>query len=305
MKHTIGSRMLTLFLAVLMLACTALSAQADGASSQPAAESKTVAKLLEILDFKFFIREDGIGKGSAPVYTAPSEDSIRLSDGKACCSVEDEISVAGFVNDWLMVRYEIGKKGDKDRKVRVGYIPPKYSKRYTPKVKKIEFDSISVKLAEAAEITDNPRHNSTPYGTLPKGTKITILAKYTYSGNWWYVETKLDGKLTRGFINRSTAAIKVDGTVYRGNEALGFPVTSPMKTEKIGTVTAKGSEDDALIVRKSAGTENNMVARVYGGDSFPCYGTETLKNGNTWYYIWVDGVWGWIAGGIAKFAAGK
>ena len=61
MKHTIRSRMLTLFLAAMMLVCTALSAQADSASSQPAAKSKTVAKLLEILDFKFFIREDGIG----------------------------------------------------------------------------------------------------------------------------------------------------------------------------------------------------------------------------------------------------
>ena len=301
MKHTFRSRMLTLFLAVLMLVCTTLSAQADGASSQPAAESETVARLLEILDFKFFIREDGIGKGSAPVYTAPSEKSIRLSDGKASCSVEAEISVAGYVNDWLMVRYELGKKADKDRKVRVGYIPPKYSRGYAAKVKKIDFDSIPAKLAEATEITDNPRHNSTPFGTLPKGTAVTILAKYTYSGNWWYVETKLDGKLTRGFINRSTAAIEVDGTVYRGNEALGIPAKSPEGTGKIGTVTAKGAEDDAFIVRKRAGTENNMVARVYGGETFPCYGTETMKNGKLWYYIWVDGVWGWIAGGISTF----
>ena len=59
MKHVFWSRMLTLFLAVLMLVCTTLSAQADGASSQPAAESETVARLLEILDFKFFIRKYG------------------------------------------------------------------------------------------------------------------------------------------------------------------------------------------------------------------------------------------------------
>ena len=27
-----------------------------------------------------------------------------------------------------------------------------------------------------------------------------------------------------------------------------------------------------------------------------------LKNGKLWYYIWVDGVGGWIAGGISTFA---
>ena len=84
-----------------------------------------------------------------------------------------------------------------DKKVRVGYIPPRQSKALIANISKITFDAVPVQLDEAIDITDNPRDNSTPYGTLPAGTEVTVLAKYTYTGNWWYVETTLNGKLTR------------------------------------------------------------------------------------------------------------
>ena len=295
-------RKMTALMAALALIICCAGALAETGSSAPAATSETVAKLLNILDFKFFVREDGIGKGSAPVYTAPDENSLRLADGKASCSLESEIAVAGHADSWLMVRYEIGKKDEKDKKVRVGYIPPKYAKASKSKTGNISFDAISSALAEDTEITDNPRHNSTPFGTLPAGTEITILAKYTYSGNWWYVETELDGIKTRGFIDRSKAGIIIDGVTYHGNEELGVPVASPENTDRIGTVTVSGTEEDAVIVRKDAGTDSAMVARVYGKESYPCYGSRTLKNEKVWYYIWVDGVWGWVSGGLSTLA---
>ena len=296
-----GRRMASLMIALILAICCA-GALAQGGSSSPAAASETVAELLNILDFKFFVREDGIGKGSVPVYTAPDESSLRLADGKASCSLESEIAVAGHVDSWLMVRYEIGKKCEKDKKARVGYIPPKYARATKSETGKITFDAIPVTLAEDTEITDNPRHNSTPLGTLPAGAEMTILAKYTYTGNWWYVEAELDGTRTRGFIDRSKAGLVIDGVTYHGNEELGVPVTSPENTAQVGTVTITGNEEDAVIVRKSAGTDQTMVARVYGGEVFPCYGSETLKNGKVWYYVWVDGVWGWVAGGMLVFA---
>ena len=98
-----GRRTASLMIALLLAICCT-GALAEGSSSAPAAASETVAKLLNILDFKFFVREDGIGKGSAPVYTAPDENSLRLADGKASCSLESEIAVAGHVDGWLMVR---------------------------------------------------------------------------------------------------------------------------------------------------------------------------------------------------------
>ena len=295
-----GRKMASLMIALILAICFA-GALAEGYSSAPAAASETVANLLNVLDFKFFVREKGIGKGSAPVYTAPDESSLRLADGKASCSLESEIAVAGHVDNWLMVRYEIGKKNEKDKKVRIGYIPPKYAKASKSNTGDIIFDAIPATLAEDTEITDNTRHNSTPFGTLPAGTEITILAKYTYSGNWWYVETELDGTRTRGFIDRSKAGIIIDGVTYHGNEELGVPVTSPENSTQIGTVTIKGNEEDAVIVRKNAGTDNTMVARVYGKDSYPCYDYQILKNEKIWYYIWVDGVWGWVSGGLSTF----
>ena len=297
------SKRLAAVLLVLGLVISCTGVFAEGGSSIPAASSETVAKLLEVIDFKFFVKEDGIGKGSAPVYTAPSEDSIRLADGKAGCNVESEIAVAGHVNGWLLVRYEIGNKNTKDRQVRVGYIPPKYSKGYKSGRGDIVFDSIPVKLAEDTEITDNPRHNSTWFGTLKEGTDITILGKYTYTGNWWYIETTLDGKLTRGFINRNATAILVDGIKYHNNEELGFPAVSPANTQKVGMITVRGTKDDAMIVRQKASKDSKMVARVFGGESYPCYGTEEPRKGHSWHYIWVDGVWGWIAAGNATLAA--
>ena len=302
MKH-LNIRLAAMIIA-LALVFTCMSAFAEGDSS-PAERSQTVAELLKILDFKFFVKEEGIGNGSAPVYTAPSEDSIRLADGKASCSVETEIAVAGHVNGWLMVRYDIGKKNEKDREARVGYIPPNYSKKYLTGRGKIEFDAVAVKLASDAEITDNPRHNHKAYGTLSTGTDITILAKYTYTGNWWYIETMLDGKLTRGFIDRGEAELLIDGEVYHGNEELGYPVLSPRNTKQIGMVTVNGNEETAMKVREKAGTDSNMVARVYGQESFPCYDTETLSNGKQWYYIWVDGVWGWFSAGASTLTEGN
>ena len=280
---------------VMMTSCGSVLAE-EGASSCPAAESETVAALLKVPDFKFFVRENGIGQGSCPVYTAPSEDSIRLADGKAACNVETEISVGGYVDGWLMIRCEI-----KDRKARVGYIPPKYCKALKANISKRAFDNIPVKLAEGIDITDNPRSNSTPFGTLPKGTEITILGKYTYTGNWWYVETKLNDRLTRGFIDRDWAALKIDGKVYNGYEELGFPAVSPMDTIKTGMITVNGNSDEAMIVRKRANPESNMVARIYGGESYPCYAETIGCTDKTWYYIWVDGVWGWFSSGHSQY----
>ena len=295
-------RKVTAQILALMLAGLCAAALADDPSAYPAAKSETVAKLLQVPDFKFFVREEGIGPGSAPVYTAPSADSLRLADGKAACSLEAEIAVAGHIEGgWLLVRYDIGGKDEEDKRARVGYI--RNSREYESNVGRLTFDSIPAELAEDTEISDNPRHNSTPFGTLPAGTAVTILGKYTYTGNWWYVEAGLEGKTVRGFIDRNTAAIRVDGEVYRGNEALGIPAESPKGTVKTGTVTMNGSDEDALIVRKEGNATTNMVARVYGGEKFPVYAQANGAKDRIWYYIWVDGVWGWVSSGISTSTA--
>lgn len=301
MKHF---RRLAAAVLVLVLAVTCAAALADDPSSYPAAKSETVAALLEAPGFVFHTREDGISSGNCPVYTAPSEDSLRLADGKARCNLGAELAVSGYTQDgWLMVKYEIKVDDKKDRQVRVGYVPPAYLKGAKASISELKFVAIPVTLAEEIEITDNPRETSTPYGTLPAGTEITILAKYTYTRNWWYVETTLDGAVTRGFIDRGSAALQVDGTVYRGNGELGLPVESPEHTAKTGTVTIEGTGEDAWFVRKEETSKSHMVARVWGGDTYPCYGVKTGEYDRDWYYIWVDGVWGWTSSAHSSFAA--
>lgn len=298
------SRRITAAVLTLALIFLCGGTLAESGSSCPAAESETVAQLLQVPDFKFTDKEDGIGTGSAPVYTAPSKDSIRLNDGKASCNVHRKIGVLGYADGWLMVRYDIGKKDEKDPQARVGYIPPEYSQRYQAGKQNISFSAIPARLAGETEITDNPRDNSSPYGALADGTDITVLGKYTYTGNWWYIETTLNGQLTRGFINRAEAALLIDGKVYTGNSELGYPVSSPDGAGRTGMVTVTGAANDAMIVRRSAGIEHAMVARVHGEDRYPCYGSET-HGSRVWYYIWVDGVWGWISGGLSTFTEGE
>ena len=40
-----------------------------------------------------------------------------------------------------------------------------------------------------------------------------------------------------------------------------------------------------------------LLHGLFGGDVFPCYGSKTGSRDRVWYYIWVDGVWGWFSSG--------
>ena len=42
------------------------------------------------------------------------------------------------------------------------------------------------------------------------------------------------------------------------------------------------------------------VARVFKNDTFPCYGSAKGSTKKDWYYIWVDGVWGWIHSSLVR-----
>lgn len=258
----------------------------------------TVTRLINMKDFKFFHKEDGIGGNVRwPVYTAPSEDSLRLADGKAWCNPSGELSVGGYAeNGWLLVRYKTPEEYS-----RVGYVPSRYLNGIKTGVGGLDFTRITVKAAEEIYITDDLYEKQPAFGKLEAGDSFDILAKYTYYGNWWYIETTVDGKTARGFINRGTAAIEVDGRVYHGNAELGIPEKSPMNTAKSGTVTV--TNPDVTIVHSEPDPDKKMVARVFQGDTFPCYGIATGSTKKEWYYIWIDGVWGWISSGRSEYAA--
>ena len=299
-----GRRTASLMIALLLAICCT-GALAEGSSSAPAAASETVAKLLNILDFKFFVREDGIGKGSAPVYTAPDENSLRLADSKASCNLESEIAVAGHVDHWLMVRYEIGKKNEKDKKVRVGYIPPKYVKGFKSPMPTPQFDYIPVTADDIVYVSDNPLLNSSYFATLEPGETFYILGKYTYIGDWWYIECTVDNQLARGFINRETSSFILGDQTINKDTYVPEAVLSPLGTEKIGTLTVGYGTDGAhKTVRQDADPESKQLALVSPGEKYPCYAEKKGTNGKPWYYIWIEkeSVWGWISSGVSTLA---
>ena len=67
--------------------------------------------------------------------------------------------------------------------------------------------------------TDNPVNEGETVAELAAGDSFEILAKYTYHGNWWYIECTVDGKTARGFIDREKSSF------CSGGEAGQTPVT--------------------------------------------------------------------------------
>ena len=248
--------------------------------------------LFYVIDFKFHHYEKGIGYGSLPVYTAPSLDAVRAANGKATVDTNADMYIGGFdESGWLMVRYETNNKG-----IRVGYVEPGKVKGFKTDIDTLKFSRIPQVAQTRIDVTDDPLMISAPFAELEAGETYYILGKYTYYGNWWYIECTLDGKVARGFINRNTTPVDKGDGVY--TTELGVPHRSPQGDNQIGTVTVLG---DAKMVRKNAGVEYEMMARVGNNEKYAAYATKTGTNGKPWYYIYVDGVWGWIAESNVRF----
>ncbi|MBR3741249.1 MAG: hypothetical protein IKN04_12480 [Clostridia bacterium] len=271
---------LLLCIVLMILALPALAATGTGNTS-----------LYNVIDFKFHHYERGIGYGNCPVYTAPSTRAYRCANGKASVDTNSDMWVGGFESGsgWLMVRYETSNGG-----VRVGYIPPDYIRGFKTDIDPLKFSYIEQTATSSILITDNPLNANSSFATLSRGETYYILGKYTYYGNWWYIECYVDGQIARGFINRDTTAVDNGSGTYSTN--LGEPALSPYGGRKIGEVLVRG---DASMVRQNAGSEYNMVARVSYPERYPCYDEKTGTNGRRWFYIYVDGVWGWISEGVA------
>ena len=248
--------------------------------------------LYNVIDFKFHHYKNGIGYGNCPVYTAPSLDAYRCSNGKASVSTNSDMWVGGFEvgSGWLLVRYETSNGG-----VRVGYIPPSYIQGFKTSIDRLKFSYIAQTAASSIIVTDNPLNANTSFAMLSPGQQYHILGKYTYYGNWWYIEFYVNGQIARGFINRDTTAVNNGSGTYSTD--IGSPSSSPYGGRKIGEVRISG---DARLVRQNAGTEYPMVARVSYPGQYPCYDEKIGTNGARWFYIYVDGVWGWIAEGAAS-----
>ncbi len=285
-------RLLALFLAAAIALSLVPSALAAKSTESGSVTDEGDSELFYVIDFKFFHYEKGIGYGSLPVYSAPSLDAYRCANGKATIDTNAEMFVGGFdKTGWLMVRYETNNGA-----VRVGYVEPSTVRGFKTENDTLAFSYIPQVAQGRIELTDDPMMISAPFAVLDPGEPYYILGKYTYYGNWWYIECTVDGKAARGFINRSITPVDKGDGIYTTD--LGVPPKSPLGTNRIGTVTVQG---DAKMVRQNAGSDYEMVARVGNYEQYAAYATKTGSNSRPWYYIYVDGVWGWIADVNVRF----
>ena len=277
-------------LAVSMPYC-ALAATSTNNNSNGAYYGSSTS-LYNVVDFKFHHQPYGIGYGNCPVYTAPSKSAFRCANGKASVDTNADMWIGGLESGgWLLVRYETSNGG-----VRVGYIPPDNIKGFKTSIDNPKFSYIAQTATSYISVTDNPLNANSSFAMLYPGETYYILGKYTYYGNWWYIECGVDGQIARGFINRDTTAVNNGSGSYSTD--IGEPSLSPYGGRKIGTIQVQGS---ARIVRQNAGQGYNMVARVAYPEKYPAYDSKIGTNGKTWYYIYVDGVWGWISDGVCNF----
>ena len=248
--------------------------------------------LYNVKDFKFHHYKYGIGCGACPVYTAPSKDAYRV--GRATCGTDDDMYVAGKdAAGWLLVRYETGNGG-----VRVGYIPPEYVRGFkfthTNYVQYINESRIPCVADDDIPISDNPMSTHSSFGTIYRGETYYIMATYTYHGNWWYVETYINGQPARGFIDRN----RVNPNPYSASQPVEqpqVPEVSPLNTRLLGFLTITA---DPTIVRRNADPGTDMVGRVHGYETYPYYEYKKGSTGSLWYYIYVfdQNCWGWVSG---------
>ena len=252
------------------------------------------SSLYNVIDFKFHHYQYGIGYGNCPVYTAPSTSAYRAANGKASVDTNHDMWVGGFEtgSGWLLVRYETNNGG-----VRVGYIPPNYINGFKTSIDRLKFSHIQQTATSYIDITDNPLNYNTSFGTLSPGDTYYILGKYTYYGNWWYIECRVNGQIARGFIDRDSTAVDNGSGNYSSD--IGVPDRGPQGQHKIGMVRVQG---DARIVRRNHDQNSDMVARVNYPEEYPCYDDQRGANGRRWFLIWVDGVWGWISEGVSALS---
>ena len=266
-------------------------------------------QLRKVPEFKFWHHENGIGYGVCSVYTAPSKDAFRTANGKACVATDYEMYDGGFVDGWLMVRYDTNNGG-----TNVGYIPPWEIRGFKSNWGTREFAYVPVTAAQTIRVTNNPLMPGSAFATLDAGECFHILAKYNYHYDWWYIECMVDGQVARGFIDRESSGFYLGDASYgtiSGNTDqgtvittanLGNPEVSPLGTEQIGYVVVQyGTTGTRKTVRERPDPDSPEVAYVEPESRYACYAIRKGTTGKDWYYIWIEEAsrWGWISSGNA------
>ena len=138
------------------------------------------------------------GAATVPVYSAPSEGSVRFAKGKASVNLREPAKLYGLTRDgnWALIEYAVS-----DRTSRFGYVkrsdlPSSVAWTFT-----IPSVDVPVTVTQDTFLTDDPNVSQYRQMTLNAGSSVRLLGLYDL---WYaYVEATLDGKTVRGFVPRA------------------------------------------------------------------------------------------------------
>ena len=128
------------------------------------------------------------------VYSAPAKSAWRGAAGKASVSTNGALYVAGWESNWLLLMYET------EGGVRVGYVDAADVRGGIPYAPDLTFAYDPANVTQGCTLTDDPALNSTAITALTPGASVTWLSRFYNNSAWDYVETTVDGKTARGFI---------------------------------------------------------------------------------------------------------
>ena len=274
---------------IILLTLTVLMGSLPFALAEDSAPNPGASELLERLvlapEFEFRL-EKPLGYGLWNVYSAPSADSFRSGTKHNARYNADSgkgIGAAGCTSSgWMMISYEPSTGGH-----RVGYVSKDALKGFTTVMVLPDFDYIPAVAEKSIIVQESHFADSGFYHILNAGDPFYVLGKYTYYGDWWYIEYLAEGKQCRGFIDRTSSSFAVEGVSVK-KEELPNPSVSPKGTVQIGTVTIDKGNLDKVNTRQKPDPDSGLIGEAYFGKSYPCYGEQMGTTYKPWYYIFIE-----------------
>ena len=129
------------------------------------------------------------------VYSAPGAASFRAANGKASVSTNGAVYAMGWDSGWLLVMYETN-----NGQARIGYVGGAKIKGDMAVLPQLSFSRVSCQLLTSAGLTDDPAKTGKPLTQLAAGTQVTYLTTMYNASEWDYIETTINGQVTRGFV---------------------------------------------------------------------------------------------------------
>ena len=138
------------------------------------------------------------GAATVPVYSAPSEGSVRFAQGKASVNLREPAKFYGLTRDgnWALIEYAVS-----DRTSRFGYVRRSDLPSSAAWAFSLPSVDVPVTVTQDTFLTDDPNVSQYRQMTLNAGSSVRLLGLYDL---WYaYVETTLDGRTVRGFVPRA------------------------------------------------------------------------------------------------------